>query len=152
MLGNSASGKDMADKDKKKSKYLSKSVKFGSKQLTLYSLDGNTWSSRKDELHQILERHDQERAAFNQMIGEAAKARDAGEEEGAEGQTVEAAEVDPIADEPEIYDAPVVKANSKQKLPAKKGKIEAAPKTKAVKPSAKPATKKTVKVKAKRKA
>lgn len=55
---------------KKKSKYLTKTVKFGDKQFTLFSLDGVTWSSRRDELHMILERQEQERKSFNQIIGE----------------------------------------------------------------------------------
>ena len=39
-----------------KLKYLSKSVKFGTKTLTMYSLDGLTWSSKRDELVIIKER------------------------------------------------------------------------------------------------
>ena len=56
--------------NKKKQKYLTKTVKFGEKQFTLFSLDGVTWSSRKDELHMILERQELERKSFNQIIGE----------------------------------------------------------------------------------
>jgi hypothetical protein len=55
---------------KKKAKYITKSVKFGGKQFTLFSLDGITWSSRRDELHQILERQEQERKSFNQIMGD----------------------------------------------------------------------------------
>lgn len=55
---------------KKKTKYLTKHVKFGEKQFTLFSLDGITWSSRREELHMILERQEQERKAFNQIVGE----------------------------------------------------------------------------------
>ncbi|MBN8547841.1 MAG: hypothetical protein J0M12_00850 [Deltaproteobacteria bacterium] len=67
--------------NKKKSKYVTKTVKFGDKQFTLFSLDGVTWSSRKDELHMILERQEQERKSFNQIIGEqpADKAAEDGE-------------------------------------------------------------------------
>lgn len=151
MLGNSAFGRDMADKDKKKSKYLSKSVKFGSKQLILYSLDGNTWSSRKDELHQILERHDQERAAFNQMIGEAAKAREVGEEDSAEAVVSGASEEQVLVEDPEIYDQPKAQASSKQKVVGKKSKVVAAPRVKATKTVAKAASKKAVKVKGRKK-
>ncbi len=68
---------------KKKTKYLTKSVKFGEKQFTLFSLDGVTWSSRREELHMILERQEQERKAFNQIVGEqtAEKAAPEGEEQ-----------------------------------------------------------------------
>jgi hypothetical protein len=54
-----------------KAKYISKSVKFGGKHLTLYSIDGFTWSSRKDELNAIMERHEQARINLAQLKGEA---------------------------------------------------------------------------------
>ena len=54
-----------------KSKYLTKSVLFGGKTLTLYSLDGATWSSRKDELETIHLRHDAEQVTAAQLRGEA---------------------------------------------------------------------------------
>jgi len=41
--------------------YLSKTVRFGNNPLTLYSIDGVTWSSRKDELLLIKERQEQKR-------------------------------------------------------------------------------------------
>lgn len=54
----------------KKLKYLSKSIKFGGATMTLYSLDGFTWSSRKNELLEIKERHDRERVTMADIRGE----------------------------------------------------------------------------------
>jgi len=47
-----------------KLKYLSKSVKFGSTDLTMYSLDGLTWSSQKDELLVLKERQESQRISL----------------------------------------------------------------------------------------
>lgn len=63
-----------------KVKYLSKSVKFGSKTLVLYSIDGLTWSSKRDELSQIQERQEAQRVTLDGAVqpqkqeGEAEKA------------------------------------------------------------------------------
>lgn len=56
---------------KKKNEFLSKVVKFGTKSVTLFSLDGNTWSTRKAELQGILDRHEAERQKLLQNMGEA---------------------------------------------------------------------------------
>lgn len=56
---------------KKKNEFLSKVVKFGTKSVTLFSLDGNTWSTRKGELQGILDRHEAERQKLLQNMGEA---------------------------------------------------------------------------------
>lgn len=56
--------------DPKKFKYLTKKVKFGGKDLTLFSIDGATWSSRKDELVQIIERHENEKLTFGEIRGQ----------------------------------------------------------------------------------
>ena len=56
--------------EKKKVKYLTKSIRFGTKEITLYSIDGSTWSSRKDELLTILERHEAERLKLLASMGE----------------------------------------------------------------------------------
>lgn len=45
----------------KKGKYLTKQVKFGGAEFTLYSIDGVTWSSNKNELEEIHERHERQR-------------------------------------------------------------------------------------------
>lgn len=52
------------------SKYQSKTVTFGGRDFTLFSLDGVTWSSRKDELQVIQERHDSQRVTLAQIRGE----------------------------------------------------------------------------------
>ena len=52
----------------RKSKYSQKTVRFGGKEITLFSLDGITWSSRKEELEAIMERHEQEKASFGGQI------------------------------------------------------------------------------------
>lgn len=41
-----------------KPKYLTKTVKFAGRNLVLYSLDGTTWSTRRDELQAIKERQE----------------------------------------------------------------------------------------------
>lgn len=53
----------------KKSEYMQKAVVFGGKKLVLFSLDGVTWSSRKDELRAIMERHEQEKITINDIRG-----------------------------------------------------------------------------------
>jgi hypothetical protein len=52
-------------------KIHTKKVIFSGKELVLYSLDGLTWSSRKDELKTIHERHDSEKVTAAQLRGEA---------------------------------------------------------------------------------
>ena len=54
---------------KKKQTFLKKEVSFGGKSLVLYSIDGNTWSTRKDELIAILERHEAEKITFGEIKG-----------------------------------------------------------------------------------
>ena len=52
----------------KKPKILKKKVEFGGKQVVLWSLDGNTWSTRKSELEEIQVRHDEQRVKFGGQI------------------------------------------------------------------------------------
>lgn len=47
-----------------------KSVSFGGKTMTLYSLDGLTWSSRKDELQVIEDRREAQKVTAAQLKGE----------------------------------------------------------------------------------
>lgn len=56
----------MAGQNRKK--YFEKKTKLGSKKITLYSLDGQVWSTRKDELENILQRHQNERACYSEQI------------------------------------------------------------------------------------
>lgn len=51
-----------------KQKYLQKKVKFRGENLVLYSIDGDTWSSRKSELQEIAERHEEERLIYGGQI------------------------------------------------------------------------------------
>ncbi|MEZ4754514.1 MAG: hypothetical protein R3A13_09445 [Bdellovibrionota bacterium] len=55
--------------------FKSKKVAFSGNEITLYSLDGETWSTRKDELIEIMNRHEDERKNFGGEIrgGQAAK-------------------------------------------------------------------------------
>lgn len=56
--------------------YLTKTISFGSGTMTLYSLDGQTWSSRREELSVIKERQEQQRMILmgkkDEQEGEAA--------------------------------------------------------------------------------
>lgn len=72
-----------------KSKYLTKVVKFGNKSLTLYSLDGLTWSSRRAELQAIKERQEANRVTFAEIKGETQEAEDKEESEEKEEGAVE---------------------------------------------------------------
>ncbi len=54
---------------KKKPSYLTKEIKFGSQKLVLFSLDGCTWSSRKNELLEIQERHEREKIKYSDIKG-----------------------------------------------------------------------------------
>jgi hypothetical protein len=50
--------------DKKRIKYLSKTVAFQGKQISLFSIDGVTWSTRKQELLEIKERQERDKVSF----------------------------------------------------------------------------------------
>ncbi|MGA1191605.1 MAG: hypothetical protein ACO3XO_04925 [Bdellovibrionota bacterium] len=50
-----------------KPNYLTKTVDFNDSKLTLYSLDGATWSSRKDELQVIKTRYEESRVTFQEI-------------------------------------------------------------------------------------
>lgn len=52
-----------------KSKLQKKEVKFQGSKLILYSLDGITWSTNKDELEIILQRLEAQRAGLNEKLG-----------------------------------------------------------------------------------
>ncbi len=57
-------------KSAKKAKYISKKVRFGAKEFTMWSIDGVTWSTRKEELTQIADRHEAERLKLMQGVAE----------------------------------------------------------------------------------
>lgn len=49
-------------------RYMQKKVSFNGSQMTLFSIDGATWSSRKDELETIADRHEEERLIYGGQI------------------------------------------------------------------------------------
>lgn len=91
--------------DAKKLKFQSKVVRFGSHSITLFSIDGVTWSTRRDELQRILERHEQERlglANLKDPSGGAGKGKPAkGPKKAAASDAEGAAIVDPEVEEEE---------------------------------------------------
>lgn len=109
-----------AAKASKKIRYHSKKVRFGSKEFTMWSIDGVTWSTRKDELTQIQERHEAERLKLMQGVAERVA------EERKDKPAVVAAEEAP-ADE----DGPVLVTS-----PGDDAEVEAKPKSKKKTPSA----------------
>lgn len=52
-----------------KVKYITKTVRFGGKELVLYSIDGTTWSTRRNELLAVKERHEAQRITLNDIKG-----------------------------------------------------------------------------------
>ena len=48
-------------------KFQTKKIKFNGQELTLYSLDGATWSSRKAELSEIHDRREDNRVTFEEI-------------------------------------------------------------------------------------
>lgn len=111
----------------KKVKFLSKSVQLGAKTITLFSIDGNTWSSRKDELQAIIERHEAQKASFGklkaaQSEGEDGKAEEAPEDD--DKPVVAGSDEDEAADEDSAPKdkSPKVKAKPNSKLSAKESK------------------------------
>jgi hypothetical protein len=121
-----------------KQKYITKTVRFGSGELTMYSLDGTTWSTRKDELTAIVARHEAERqklAQLNKVDDGAAKKdkaaaatpdaepKEADEEELEKDDTLDMTEEDdeilPIVDEDDIEE-PVKAIKGKKAGVAKK--------------------------------
>lgn len=53
---------------KKQHKYLKKKVDFNGSTLVMFSLDGDTWSTRKEELLEIVERHELQKQNFGGQI------------------------------------------------------------------------------------
>ncbi|RIL00008.1 MAG: hypothetical protein DCC75_14115 [Proteobacteria bacterium] len=54
----------------KRAKYLTKTVKFNGKEMTLYSLDGATWSTRRNELITIKERQEAQRISLSREVSQ----------------------------------------------------------------------------------
>lgn len=98
--------------NKNKSKYITKKTSFGGRELILYSLDGNIWSSRPDELEKIQERHDNERIKLD-PTKEDTKVEGKSEEDKVDDTDL----VGDIVDEDEIVDSAIeVKTTVKTKL------------------------------------
>ena len=53
-----------------KVKYIKKIVKFGNQELTLWSIDGTTWSTRRSELAAIKERQESQRITLSEIKNE----------------------------------------------------------------------------------
>lgn len=64
----------------KKIKYLEKEVSFGGGSVLLFSLDGCTWSSKKEELEGIMERYEQQKLNFGEQILRGAQAKSSSSE------------------------------------------------------------------------
>ncbi len=69
-----------------KQKYITKNVQFGGKRLTLFSLDGCTWSTRREELETIVERHEAAKVTAAHLRGEVIEGAPAGAEGAAKPQ------------------------------------------------------------------
>ncbi len=121
--------------DKKKAKFLTKSATFGGKAIALWSLDGVTWSTRKEELQTIHDRHEAERLKTIQHIGEVlSDERTKAQKAEAEDDVVEE------SDEPEI--APKVAEDvDDEELEVDEDDEESASKKKKSPKAAKPAKK-----------
>lgn len=132
---------------KKRISYKSKKVSVGEQMLTLYSIDGHTWSSRKEELLEIQERHLAERLNFGGEIkgGQAAKEVAQKRREERQKKAVE-------RQEKLKADKKKTKKISNQKPANKETAIKIKPKAKeTAKSKAKPAPKKRASSKAKKK-
>ena len=104
---------------KSKAKYQTKTTTFGKQKVTLYSIDGLTWSSRPNELDAIKERHEAQRITFAQIKGEVKEAQEEQEKESTEEETL-----DPVAVIDDL-DLPEPKKLKTKELAAKRSKPSA---------------------------
>lgn len=105
--------------------YMTKTIKFGSNTLKLYSLDGQTWSSRKEELEVIKERHENEKLAIVRLKNNTPANAAAGAKKAEENKKTE-----PV---------PIAKAKGLKKekaVPSSKSKEKAKPALAKTKPAA----------------
>jgi hypothetical protein len=118
----------------KKVKYLSKTVTFGSESLTLYSIDGQTWSTRKEELIELKDRLENDRVTLVKKPGFAgqrrpgAHSKPAADDNKEAGQELESAKAEPPL--AQSVKSPPAKKKSKEAPAAKKPKKLAAVKQK----------------------
>jgi hypothetical protein len=142
--------------ESKKIKYLSKSVAFNGKTLTLFSIDGQTWSSRKQELLEIKERQERDKVSFVAIKEENGETRVAPKAKGKIAATVEDEEEAVVLEEAAEF--PIVDYSTDEEKMPKKGKRgpKFVAKVKEIKPQKKPfkevpLSKKSDKEKAKKK-
>ena len=138
----------------KKQKYLTKKTKFGGQEITLYSLDGLTWSTRPNELQAIMDRHANERILLEAGKEDSEEAEDSKAKKDEEEEDDDLAELSSLGlgviplrprsdeDEEEKKVAPAKLAKTKVKLSKPEKKIAKA---------AKPAKKKVKSIKVKKK-
>jgi hypothetical protein len=118
---------------KKKSTFLKREVKFGGKTVILYSIDGNTWSTRKDELQAIIDRHEAEKVTFGEIkggLGAGAKAAAAAKKDEADKAAKAAKPLIPLEGEideldlveEEIVDEVEDDIENEDKVPDKRGR------------------------------
>lgn len=100
----------------KKPKYHEKTVSFGGQPLKLYSLDGVTWSSKKEELHHIQERHEKQRLALQGLKPEEDDSKESKEE------SLEAMAEDESDDDEEESPSTIKRAPMRNATPTKKAK------------------------------
>lgn len=152
--------------DSKKIKYLTKTVTFGGSTLTLFSIDGSTWSTRKQELLEIKERQERDKVSFaaikeengNTRVVANVKSRSRDDSEEEESPDLEAEAEDDLIEADYSLDEerqPKVKRRgrpSMKSLPVKAAKTEKPVLVKAKKKPLKEKAKKPVKVAPKKRA
>ena len=105
-------------------KYLTKIVQFNGQKMTLFSLDGNTWSTRKLELAEIKQRHELQRA---ELAGKAEEA-DAATGPGADTEKPEEDSIEDdgrpfsISEEDDVDDVEASREKGRTRLRAKAAK------------------------------
>jgi len=113
----------------KKIRYLSKKVKFGPKEFTMWSIDGVTWSTRKEELTMIQDRHEAERQKLMQGVAE----RVAEERKNKPVVAAAAVEAGTVEEDGPVLvtspgddeeDAPVAKPKSKKKVVSARDRVQ----------------------------
>ena len=136
-------------KSRRSQKLLKKTTSFGGTEMTLYSLDGSTWSSRPDELEQIKERHEKQRVQMDASAGGDDSA-DSKKESGTDGKAKgDEKDLDQVEDDVNVEESkvePAKRSRSKAKQSSVKAKAKA--KTRA-RTKTKAKTKKMTKDKAK---
>lgn len=111
-------GLNRGSSSNKKMRYQKKVIAFGGKKVTLWSIDGITWSTRKNELLNVIERQEEERAKFGGQIK-------GGPQSKVKPKTVETPVEPEAKKEKKEEERGVAKAASKKKASAKKAPASA---------------------------